>query len=310
MKSVRAYAPATVANVACGFDIFGFALDYPGDEVIARSVPGRGVSLKAVHGDHGRLPSDPGKNTASVAVSAMLRHLKHDGGVELEVHKNMPLASGLGSSAASAAAALVATNSLLGEPLSRRELVPFAMEAERVACGTAHADNVAPSLLGGFVLIRSYDPLDVVSIAVPGSLWCAILHPDIEVRTDDARRVIKKSISIPQAVANWGNVAGLTAGLLTSDFALIGRSLHDGIFEPDRALLVPGFDSIKQAALESGALGSSLSGSGPSIFALCETKEKASHVAESMLAACKKAGMRGETIVSSINLQGAVVRES
>ena len=309
MKSVRAFAPATVANVACGFDIFGFALDSPGDEVVASKKEGQGVHFKAIHGNSA-LSIDPAKNTASVAVAAMLSELKQDVAIELELFKKMPLASGLGSSAASAAAALLAVNRLLGEPFTRRQLVPFAMEAERMACKVAHADNVAPSLIGGFVLVRSYNPLDLVSVSVPSELHCALLHPAIEVRTDDARKVIKTSIPLPLAVANWGNAAGLIAGLLTNDFALIGRSLEDAIFEPDRALLVPGFDAIKQAALKSGALGSSLSGSGPSLFALCDSKERAHGVAKAMRIACEGVGMQGQTYVSSINRRGAVIQES
>jgi homoserine kinase len=196
---------------------------------------------------------------------------------------------------------------LLGNPFERRDLLPFAMESERVACGTAHADNAAPSLLGGFVLIRSYKPLDVVSIPTPEMLHCAVVHPHLEVRTEDARRIIKTAIPLPLAIEAWGNAAGLVAGLCTGDFELIGRSVQDHIFEPDRALLVPGFAQIKKAALDAGALGCSLSGSGPSIFALCDSREKANDIAQKMSFACEGAGLKSETFVSGINKVGAVV---
>lgn len=307
---VRAKAPATVANVACGFDVFGFALDGPCDEVIAYLDGEPGAKLERIEGDNKRLPLASAKNTATVAVNAMLGHYGKNVGVTLTLRKNLPLSSGLGSSAASAVASLLAVNKLLGEPYSRRDLLPFAVESERIACGTGHADNVAPSLLGGFVLIRSYLPLDVVSIPTPGELHCAVLHPFIEVRTEDARRVIKTSIPLALATANWGNTAGLVAGLYSGDFKLIGRSLEDKIFEPDRALLIPGFDRVKSAALSSGALGCSISGSGPSIFALCQSRNAAIEVAVAMKDACQGAGLDGETFVSGINARGGEIMES
>jgi homoserine kinase len=309
-KRARAKAPATVANVACGFDVFGFALFDPCDEVEASISINPGVRMLQITGDGNRLPLGSSQNTACVAVNAMLQHYGHDVGVSLRLTKNLPLSSGLGSSAASAVAALVAVNALLGSPYSRLEMLPFAMEGERVACGTAHADNVAPSLLGGFIVVRSYQPLDVISIPTPEGLCCAVVHPHIEVRTQDARRVIKTSIPLQMAVANWGNAAALVAGLYSGDFDLIGRSLVDEIFEPDRGPLIPGFTSAKAAAIRAGALGCSISGSGPSVFALCSSHAKAMVVAEAMKKAFAATGLESDTFVSAINREGAQILEN
>ena len=302
--SVSVFAPATVANVASGFDVLGFAIEEPGDLVLVRRVPGELVRLVAVEGDGGRLPREPERNTATVAISGLLEKLGRPFGVEVELHKRMPLASGLGSSAASAVAGVVAANILAGEPLDRRELLPFVMEAERVACGSAHADNVAPALLGGFVLIRSYDPLDVVRLPVPPSLCAAIVHPHIEVKTEDARKILKRDIRLSRAVEQWGNLAGLVASLYEGDLALLSRCLKDVVAEPVRSLLIPGFPSVKQAALEAGALGCSISGSGPSLFALCSSTETARGVARAMAGAFGRAGLESDIFVSAVNTVG------
>ncbi|MGH2487839.1 MAG: homoserine kinase, partial [Ktedonobacterales bacterium] len=256
----RAFAPATVANVSAGLDIFGFAVDAPGDVVVARLCDAPSVSIAAITGDDGRLPREAIANTAGAAALALLDHLRPGCGVELEVHKRMPLGSGLGSSAASAVAAVVAVNALFGDRLSRRELLPFALAGECVSCGFTHADNVAPSLLGGFVLIRDTDSLDTVQLPAPSALCCALIHPHIEVRTADARALLPREISLRDGVKQWGNAAGLVAGLLLGDFALIGRSLHDVVAEPARARLIPGFAAVKRAALDAGALGCGISG--------------------------------------------------
>lgn len=305
MKSIRVFAPATVANVGPGFDVFGFAVEQPGDEVVATLSDKPGVRVIEITGDNGLLSKDADKNTAAVAVSAFLQHLKSDQGIELAVHKKMPLGSGLGSSAASAVAAVVAANELLGAPLSRRELLPFTMEGERVACGAAHADNVAPSLLGGFVLIRSYDPLDVIQISVPEKLWCTVVHPHIEVRTEDARRIMPKEISVKLGIAQWGNTAGLIAGLCMSDITLIGRSLTDHVAEPARSQLIPGFYDVKRAALSAHALGSSISGSGPSVFALSDSQEKADAIGDAMQRIWSDThALESDIFVSQINTVG------
>lgn len=308
MKTIKAFAPATVANVSCGFDVFGFAVEQPGDEVTLTLKKEPGVVVKKIEGDGGRLPLAPEKNTASVAVIAFLEAIdRKDEGVEIYLKKNLPLGSGMGSSAASAAAALVGINHLLGEPLQRKELLPFAMEAERVACGSAHADNVAPSLLGGFVLIRGYDPLDVVDIPTPEDLYCTLVHPHLELKTEDSRQVLRSSIPLKDAITQWGNIAGLVAGLMKPDFGLIGRSLKDVIAEPVRALLIPGFDEIKEKAVATGALGCGISGSGPTIFALSTERELASRTGKVIQQQFQKLKLESEVYVSKINTKGAKV---
>jgi homoserine kinase len=304
---LRVFAPATVANVAAGFDILGFAVDQPGDEVIARVGGPPGVRITRVTGGDGQVPLDPAKNTAGVSVQHLLAATGSRAGIELEVHKRMPLGSGLGSSAASAVAAVVATNELLGTALPREALLPFAMEAERMACGAAHADNVGPALLGGFLLIRSYSPLDVVRIAAPGALVCTLVHPQVEIRTEDARKILKNKIAMREAVIQWGNTAGLIAGLLTADYGLIGRSLTDVIIEPARAILIPCFHRAKDAALDAGALGCSISGSGPSLFALTRGRSIAEATGQAMAGVYRAAGIGCEVYVSNINCRGAVV---
>lgn len=303
-KELRVFAPATVANVACGFDIFGFALETPGDEIIVRLKSGSGVALAKVTGDSGLLPLDPEKNTAGVSVIKLLEFLNCSQGIEIELHKKMPLGSGLGSSAASAAGSVFAANALIGSPLFSKELIPFAMEAERIACGSAHADNVAPALLGGFILIRSYQPLDVVEIPLKLNLYCSVIYPKIEIRTEMARKILKKEITLKQLVIQSGNAAGLIAGLLQGDASLINRCLEDVIAEPIRSTLIPGFYEIKSAAMQEGALGCSISGSGPSMFALTQEKGQAERVGLAMMNACRAKGMDCDLYISSINRQG------
>lgn len=307
-SQIRVFAPATVANVACGFDVFGFAVDAPGDEVVTRYAKKPGVVITKITGDGGILPKEVSKNTAGVSVLMLLKHLKiEDAGIEIELHKNMPLGSGMGSSAASSVASVVAVNELLGAPLTRRDLLPFVMEGERIACGAAHADNVAPSLLGGFVLIRSYEPLDVTNIPMPAGLYCVLVHPHIEVKTSDARGVLGKNVSMKQAIVQWGNTAGVIAGLMKNDLQLLARSLQDVVVEPVRAALIPQFYEVKDAALAAGALGCSISGSGPSLFALCEDKETAAAVGAAMQLAFKKVTIESDLFISKINDTGARV---
>jgi len=308
-KSIKVFAPATVANVACGFDVLGFAVDAPGDVITMQLTDKPGTVITSISGDGGRLPKAAEKNTAGVAVNAFLKQLNITQGVEITIEKNLPLGSGMGSSAASSAAAVVAINELLGKPLSREALVPFAMEAERIACGAAHADNVAPAIMGGFVLIRSYAPLDLIRIPSPDNLYCVVVTPNIELRTEDARKVLKQEITMKDAIQQWGNLAGLIAGLMQKDYALIGRSLQDVIVEPMRALLIPGFEEVKIAALESGVLGCSISGSGPSIFALATSNQIAENAGAAMKVALNKIGLEGTIYVSKINDEGARVIE-
>lgn len=313
-STASVFAPATVANVGSAFDVLGFALEAPGDTVTARRTDTGSIKVTKITGDNGRLPLESGKNTAGVSIQALLRHLisvdprKYQSiGFELDLHKGLPIGSGLGSSSASTVAAVVAANELLGAPLSRAELLPFAMEGERIACGAAHADNVAPCLLGGFALVRSYDPLDVVSLPSPTSVWVAVVSPHLELKTFDARRVLRQTVSLESAVAQWGNVAALVAGIYRDDVALMGRSLEDRIIEPARAELIPGYVSAKQAALEAGASGCSLSGSGPSLFALCCSETRAREVAAAIVTSFTTLGVEATSYTSRVNATGAVV---
>jgi homoserine kinase len=302
---VRVFAPATVANVAAAFDILGFAVSEPGD-VVEAWISGRpGVRLAEITGDGGVLPREPERNTATAVVKALLDHTRSEVGIEIRLEKGLPLCSGLGSSAASSAAAVLAVNRLLGEPLKRQELLPFVIATEAVACGTAHADNAAPCLLGGFTLVRSTDRLDVVSLPVPDELGCVLVHPHCEVRTEDARRVLQTRVTLSKAVEQWGNVAGLVVGLCTGDFDLVRRSLNDVVIEPTRSLLIPGFARVKEAAIDAGALGCSISGSGPTVFALCRGAAVAKHVGEAMAAAFGDAGLGSDIFVTGIDPEGA-----
>lgn len=307
MNSVKVIAPATVANVSCGFDILGFAVDHPGDVVIMTLKDSTGVVISDIVGDGGRLPRESEKNTASVAVNAFLESIGSRQGVDIVLHKNLPLGSGMGSSAASAVAALVGINHLLGNPKSRAEMVPFAMEAERIACGSAHADNVAPSLLGGFVLVRDYSPLDVIKIASPDQLYCTLVHPHIEVKTEDSRRVLKTVIPLKDALTQAGNVAGLVTGLMTSDYNLIRRCIKDVIAEPVRSVFIPGYDEIKEAAIAAGALGCGISGSGPTMYALSSERSIAEKTGEAMQLGFLKYHLKSEAYVSKVNQEGAKI---
>ena len=305
MNSIRVFAPATVANVACGFDIFGFAVDSPGDvvELTRRDTPG--VVITDIIGDEGRLPREAARNTAGISIQRYLQHIdRTDVGIDLLLTKQMPLGSGLGSSAASAVAGVFAINELLDRPLQTIDLLPFAMEGERIACGSAHADNVGPSLLGGFVVVRSYNPLDVIKLDTPAGMYATLVHPDIEVNTKDARFILKNEVSLKNTIIQMGNVAGLVAGLMKPDYDLISRSMVAVIIEPVRAILIPQFGEVKQAALDNGALGCSISGSGPSMFALCRDAETAQRVGQAMQEAFLAVGITSEVYVSEINRQG------
>lgn len=309
MNSVRAFAPATVANVSCGFDILGFAIDAMGDVVEVREKKDPGLQVVSITGDGGRLPFEAEKNTCAVAIQAMLDELGQEVGMEIYLEKGLPLGSGMGSSAASAVAALVAANRLLGEPFEKKQLLPFAMVAEKVACGAGHADNVAPSLLGGFVLIRDYHPLDVIKLHVPDGLHCTLLHPHFELKTSDSRSVLRDSVSLKHSTIQSGNVAGLVAGLFQEDFELIGRSLRDVIAEPYRATLIPGFYEVKEAVKAAGALGMGISGSGPTLFALSKGEQTVQSIIDAAQQVYDSIGLGVDAYHSAINTQGAFVLE-
>jgi homoserine kinase len=302
--SIKVFAPATVANVTCGFDILGFAVDQPGDEIALKKSNTGQVRIVQISGDEGILPTDPAKNSCGAVIQLFLKDLGIHQGIDIYLDKKMPLGSGLGSSAASSVAAIYAINELLGRPKKMEDLLPYAMEGERVACGAAHADNVAPGLYGGFVLIRSYDPLDVIRLKTPDELFATLVHPQIEVKTKDAREILRKQIYFKDSVKQSGNVAGLVAGLLTSDYELISRSMHDYIVEPVRSILIPGFSIVKEASLELGALGAGISGSGPSIFALSRDRDTAERIAGRMKSIYSGFDIENETYVSRINQLG------
>jgi homoserine kinase len=305
---VAVYAPGSVSNVACGFDCMGFALDEPGDIVIAAPQDASGVSITAIHGDGGRLTTDPRKNTASAAVLALLRRLETTRGVALTIHKGLPLASGVGSSGASAVAAVVAANELLGRPAPMELLLECAMAGEQAGCGSMHPDNVTPSLYGGFILARSAHPPDIVRLPVPDGLACAVLHPRMEIETGTARQLVGDHVRLQDATRQWANVGGLVAALYTGDLALLSRSLVDHVAEPKRAALVPGLAEIKAAAIAAGALGCSLSGSGPSVFALAATLELAHEVGIAMQTAFSTQSQIGSDLwVCLVGKQGARV---
>jgi homoserine kinase len=307
--SVNAFAPASVSNLACGFDVLGVALAEPGDRVTARRGETPGVHLTSVTGDGGRLPRDAESNTAGVAARALLAAAGEPATpVELELEKGMPLASGLGSSAASAAAAVVAVDALLGLGSSPEALLAAALEGERASSGAAHADNAAPSLYGGFVLIRSTVPLDVVALRVPPELALAVIHPDLEISTREARDLLPRTLPLAAAVTQWGNLGALVAGLHQADWGLVSRALVDVVAEPVRSPLVPGFAAMRRAALAAGALGANLSGSGPSLFALCRGPDTAGRAAEAMAEAWRETTGKGcQTYVSAARAPGARV---
>jgi homoserine kinase len=306
-RVVTAFSPATVSNVACGFDVLGFPMEEPGDTVSARFIAS-GVEIDDILNDGGRIPREPAKNTASVAAKAMLDMLGETRGVALTIRKGLPLSSGLGGSAASAAAAVVAVNALVGGNASVDQLVAAALIGEGLGAGGAHPDNIAPAICGGFVLVRHPNPPDIVRLPVPKGLTCVVIHPDLEIETAKARALLGTTVALKDAVQQWANLGALVDALHRGDFDLLSRALEDSIAEPRRAPLVPGLASIKQAAKDAGALGSSLSGSGPSIFALCRDRATADRVAGAMTAAVAAAiGGESQVYVSSISSRGAHV---
>ncbi|MGI9551262.1 MAG: homoserine kinase [Aurantibacter sp.] len=305
MNEIKVFCPATIANISCGFDVLGVALDSVGDEMVVRKVEAKGIRITKLTGQN--LPLETEKNVAGVAGLALLATSGYQGGFEIEIYKKIKAGSGIGSSAASSSGAVWAINELLGKPFSKKELVKFAMEGERLASGIAHADNVAPALFGGFTMVRSYNPLDVVPIPSPSELYTTVIHPQIEVKTSDSRKILKTKITLADGVKQWGNVGGLVAGLFTEDYDLIGRSLVDHIVEPIRSILIPGFEEVKSTSLKAGALGCGISGSGPSIFTFSKGETTAKKVAESMKSVYDNIGIDFEVHVSKINVEG--VRE-
>ncbi len=307
MDSIRIFCPASVANISCGFDVLGLALDTVGDIMTINKVPDPGIRITKISGQD--LPLETGKNVAGVAALALLEHTEVAYGFEIEIEKNIKPGSGIGSSAASAAGAVWGVNTLMGKPCSSLELVQFAMEGERLASGTLHADNVAPALFGGFTLVRSYEPLDIVKIPSPDNLFVTVIHPQIEIKTSDSRKILKTKITLADGIKQWGNVGGLIAGLYTSDYSLIGRSLQDHIVEPIRSILIPGFDELREAVMNAGALGCGISGSGPSVFAFSEGESSAIETANAMKSVYETLGVEFDVHVSGINREGIRIAE-
>ncbi len=305
MNEIKLFCPATIANLNCGFDIMGLCLDGIGDEMIIRKSAEKGIRITKIEG--ATLPFKTEENVAGVAALALLNSIECDFGFEIEINKILKLGSGIGSSSASAAGAVFGINELLGKPFTKQQLVHFAMKGEVVASGSEHADNVAPCLLGGFTLVRGYNPLDVIRIDSPDDLFAVVLHPHIEVKTSDSRAVLQPTVSLKNAITQTGNLGGLIAGLYTKDYELIGRSLQDVIIEPLRKHLIPNFDSVKSAALKNGALGSGISGAGPSIFALCKGNENAEKVALAMRESYQNTGIVFDMHVSKINPNGVKI---
>jgi len=302
MDYLKIFAPATVANVSCGFDSLGFAVDSVGDEMTFTKTKEKGVKITVITGAD--LTFDIDKNAASAVVKKILNDANANFGISLTIHKGFSPGSGLGSSAASAAGAAFGTNQLLGNPFTELELTKFAMFGEEVACGTPIADNVSAAIFGGFVLVRSYKPLEIIKLPVPSALRVVAIHPQIEVKTKDAREVLPKEIALKDAVTQWANVGGLISGLHSSDYNLISNSLVDIIVEPARKNLIPFFDKVKESALAAGALGAGISGSGPTIFALCKGDESAKNVYKSIKKSYSNTGINFELFISEINQEG------
>ena len=297
-----------MGNIGIGFDIMGLALEKPGDEVIASKSDTPGLRITKITGAGSKLPYEPEKNTAGMAVQRLLEHLGETGrGIELEIHKKMPINSGLGSSAASAAAATLAVSELLRTGLSKRELLPFAWAGEQVASGSPQGDNIVPSLLGGIVLIRDNATFDVHRLHVPRGLYVVVVHPKLELLTRDARAILKQEVPRDKHVRHNANLAAFIIGLFNGDLGLVGRSLRDEIIEPQRAALIPGFYDVQEAAMQQGALGCSISGAGPSVFALCANSLIAENVSLAMQLAFAMHKFESTIYVSMVNQEGAVI---
>ncbi len=306
-SSVKVFAPASVSNVGCGFDTIGFAIFGLGDEISVKPNNRKELRIKKITGDHAELPKDAKSNTATVAIAALLKALNTKQGFDIEIKKKMPLCSGLGSSAASAVAGVFAVNEILGKPFKRKELLPFALAGEFIASKAIHADNVAPSLFGGFILIRDYNPTDIIKIKAPKSLHTVILHSEVEINTAESRKLISKKISLKDARAHFGNVGALISGLYTSDFKLIGKAINDKIAEPVRGKMIPAYYEIKKAALDAGAYGCNISGSGPSIFAFGKSEKNSAQIGKAMKKELNKLNIKSQLYVSKINNDGPLV---
>ena len=305
MQQLKIFAPATVANLSCGFDVLGCCLDSVGDEMLIKKNELKKIRIIRITGQD--LPLATDKNVAGVAVKALLNTLESDQGFDIEIYKKIKPGSGIGSSAASSAGAVFAVNKILGEPFQKQELISFAMQGELLASGNAHADNVAPALLGGFSLVRSYCPLEVLSLPVPEELKVVILHPLIEIKTKDSRSIIKQNVSLKSAINQWGNLGAFVIALYTNDYDLLGRSLQDEIVEPVRSILIPYYNELNELVATNGALGFGISGSGPSVFALCRGKGNAEQVKRAIHEFYANKNIDFELHLSGINKNGVKI---
>ena len=305
MNNIKVFCPASVANVSCGFDVLGFCIGGIGDEILIKKTPNKGLSISRITG--AKLSFDPKKNVATIAASAILKKFNLNYGFDFEIRKKIKPGSGIGSSAASASGAVFGINELIGNPYKRKELIKFALEGEKYASKAEHADNIAPALLGGFTLVRSNKTLDIIKLPYPEMLYVTILHPEIELKTAHARSILKKLIPLNDAVKQSGNLAALISALYTNNYDLISRSLKDYIIEPYRSKLIPEFDLLKKTALDSGALGSGISGSGPSIYALSKGKKTAENVGKEMKKILSKLPIKHKVYVSKINRKGVEI---
>lgn len=302
MNEIRIFSPATVANVSCGFDVLGFCLDGIGDEMVVRISKNKGVKISKIEGYD--LPIEAHLNVAGVSAQALIDDAKPDVGFEIEIYKKIKPGSGIGSSSASAAGSVVAINELLGRPYNKTQLTYFAMMGEAMASKSYHADNLAPGIFGGFTLVKSVEPLEILELPTPHNLYAVIIHPQIEIKTSEARALLPQKVNLKDATAQWANVGSLVHALHTNDYGLLSRSLNDIIVEPHRSKLIPFFDEIKQQTVKNGALGTGISGSGPSIFSLCEGLESATNIEKTMRDIYKTTGITFETYVSKINEDG------
>lgn len=302
--SIKIKANASVANVSCGFDCLGYAIAAPSDIVKIQRTNNTDIKILLKGYGTDEIPKIPEKNTAGRAVMSMLSALDKKDGFSIQLNKGIPPGSGLGSSAASAAAAVTGVNYLLGNPFTQDELVIHAMAGEVASAGVFHADNVAPSVMGGMVLIRSYEPLDVLSISVPADLWSTVVLVDYIINTKDAREMLPRSVALKSAVDQAGNLAGFTLGMVNSDFDLISRSMEDLFAEPVRQELIPGYKGVKSAALEAGAVGCGISGSGPAMFAFSKSIDEGKKIGSAMVNAFHRAGLISEAFISQIYPKG------
>lgn len=301
-NEIKIFSPATVANVACGFDVLGFCLDTIGDEMIIRKTIKKGISINKVEGFD--LPTSVGKNVAGVSALAMIADAQPEFGFEIEIYKTIKPGSGIGSSSASAAGSVFAINELLGRPYNKTQVTDFAMKGEALASGSEHADNLAPGIFGGFTLVKSTSPLEVLQLPTPKDIFATILHPLIQIKTSDARAMLPEEVPLKDAIIQWANVGSFVHALHTDDYDLLRRSMTDVIIEPHRSQLIPNYNEVKTAALYSGALGTSISGAGPSIFALSRGIETAKQVEIAMRKVYSTTSIAFETHVSAINTQG------